>query len=210
MIQAKELLVLTACYAIGCCASAYYLVHWRTGQDIRRLGSGTTGARNVGRVLGKPWAVATAFLDLARGAGAMALARWADFSAPYMVAALVAVIAGHLWPVQLGFRGGKGVAVSYGALLVLDPGVALAAWVIFLPLVLWMRRTSIPGLITFTISPLLALSMGRSATTTAALAAAAALVLWAHRGDLRAAWALRNASSNGTDVGHPAPRRGRS
>src|SRR5580698_1890510 len=109
-----------AAYLIGCFTTGYYLVRVWTGRDIRDIGSGSTGARNVGRVLGKAGLILTAVGDLGKGALAVWLAR--AFSHDDISAALAvpAVVAGHLWPVQLKFHGGKGIATSFSALLVFD------------------------------------------------------------------------------------------
>ena len=112
-------------YLLGCFAIGYYLVRARTGKDIREIESGSTGARNVGRVLGKPGFVLTAFGDFGKGVLAVWSAREWTNNNHLAALAMLAVVAGHLWPAQLRFRGGKGVATSFGALLVFDYRVAL-------------------------------------------------------------------------------------
>lgn len=106
-------------YVLGCANAAYYLVRWRTGQDLRVHGSGNAGARNAGRLLGArafAWSFA---LDCAKGVAAVLLAT-ALGAAPLTPAlCAVLVVAGHVWPAQLGFRGGKGVATTVGALAAL-------------------------------------------------------------------------------------------
>src|SRR5262245_52243120 len=105
-------------YALGCFATGYYLVRARTGRDIRELESGSIGARNVSRLLGKTGFLITLLGDLAKGA----LAVWAvrHFSGNELLAgvALICVVVGHIWPITLQFQGGKGAATSLGALLV--------------------------------------------------------------------------------------------
>jgi glycerol-3-phosphate acyltransferase PlsY len=105
-------------YALGCLNAAYYLLRWHDGRDIRRLGSGNAGARNAGRVLGRGAFALVFVLDAAKGvlavAAAMALA-----PATVPVCA-VAVTLGHIFPAQLGWRGGKGVATAIGAMAMLD------------------------------------------------------------------------------------------
>ena len=117
---------------MGCFATGYYLVRARTGHDLREIGSGSTGARNAGRVLGK-----TGFAG--HVAGRFWQRRAGRLDRPGMdrdnhlaLLALLAVVAGHLWPAQLHFHGGKGVATSFGALLVFDYRVALMFPVLFL------------------------------------------------------------------------------
>ena len=132
-------------YLLGCFAIGYYLVRARTGKDIREIGSGSTGARNVGRVLGKPGFVLTAFGDLGKGALAVWSAREWTNNHHLAALAMLAVVAGHLWPAQLRFRGGKGVATSFGALLMFDYRVALTMLVLFLGGFAVTRKSSFPG-----------------------------------------------------------------
>jgi len=94
--------------------------------DLRQIGSGNIGATNVLRTGNKRAALATLLLDAAKGGVAVALARWLVGPDAAQVAALFAFL-GHLFPVWLGFRGGKGVATFLGTLLVLDWRVGLAA-----------------------------------------------------------------------------------
>jgi glycerol-3-phosphate acyltransferase PlsY len=119
-------------YLLGCFATGYYLVRARTGKDIREIESGSTGARNVGRVLGKPGFVLTVFGDFGKGALAV-WGAWEWTNNHHLAAvAMLAVVAGQIWPAQLRFRGGKGVAASLGALLVFDYRMALTFAVLFL------------------------------------------------------------------------------
>jgi glycerol-3-phosphate acyltransferase PlsY len=134
------LLTIAACYLIGCLVSAWYLVRWRTGADLRQLHSGTTGARNAGRILGPAGFTIVALLDALRGFLAMSLAHSAGLSNWWLTAAGLAVTAGHLWPIQLRFHGGKGLAVASGVLLWSLPLRSLPAWslaISLLTLVLW-------------------------------------------------------------------------
>lgn len=118
--------VLASCYVLGCFVAAYYVTRWRRGVDIRASGSGNAGARNMARVYGLSDAAITLLIDAAKGA----LAVWAGivFVGPEWagVAALLATIVGHIWPVQLGFHGGKGAATGLGGVLFLDPVAAVA------------------------------------------------------------------------------------
>src|SRR5262245_53037648 len=119
--SAREIVWTIASYFLGCVTAGYYWTRWRTGQDIRQIGSGNVGARNVGRILGPSGFTVTLLLDMAKGAFAAGTAWWLNLSAEGIVASMVAVVVGHNWPMQLRFRGGKGVAVSLGALLTYDP-----------------------------------------------------------------------------------------
>jgi|SRR6516225_10172953 len=114
----EDVLIVVASYGIGCFTAGYYLFRWRTGCDIREHGSGNPGARNVGRLLGVGWFSATLLLDAGKGGLAVWLACYFGLGHLGTVAAMLAVVVGHVWPIQLHFRGGKGVAASLGAGLV--------------------------------------------------------------------------------------------
>src|ERR1051326_4572526 len=112
-------------YLLGCFATGYYLVRLRTGQDIRELGSGNVGATNVGRALGTRGFVLTFLGDAAKGALAVSLARLLPGPLWLADVAMIAVVAGHIWPIPLRGRGGKGGATTLGALAVLDVSLTL-------------------------------------------------------------------------------------
>src|SRR2546423_1398357 len=115
-------------YALGCFNTGYYLVRWKTGQDIRQVGSGNAGAKNASRALGT-WGFGLSFLgDIVKGALAVVMAQYSGFPVSTQGLVMLAAIAGHNWPAQLGFRGGKGLSVSYGCLLFFDPIIALTTF----------------------------------------------------------------------------------
>src|SRR5574339_339768 len=126
MPYGEEMLVILVAYALGCFTAGYYLVRWWTGEDVRYSGSGSSGATNVGRVLGRPGFLFTLLLDLTKGCLAVWLAEYLRLRPTTAVLSMLAVVAGHIWPLQLRFRGGKGVATGLGALLVLEPEFALS------------------------------------------------------------------------------------
>ena len=172
-------------YAVGCVVGAYYLVRWRTGRDVRLEGSGNVGARNASRVLGALGFAVVLLVDAGKGA----LATWVGLQLPTQpVAALVAmgaVIAGHIWPIQLGFRGGKGAATAAGTMLVFDPSIAIlsvAAGIVILALT---RNFTISGLAAIALTPAAAAWRGHGAAEILGLVVIASAVLYAHRGNLR-------------------------
>ena len=171
-------------YLLGCFATGYYLVRARTGRDIRKNGSGSTGARNVGRVLGKPGFVLTAFGDFGKGALAVWSAREWTNNNHLAALAMLGVVAGHLWPAQLRFRGGKGAATSLGALLVFDYRIALTFAVLFLAGFAVMRKTVFPGMFAFACLPLASLWFNRDGLTATLVAVLSAIILLAHRRNL--------------------------
>ncbi|MGH7031131.1 MAG: glycerol-3-phosphate 1-O-acyltransferase PlsY, partial [Stellaceae bacterium] len=108
--------------------------------DIRDIGSGNIGATNVLRTGSKGLAALTLLLDVGKGAAAVAVAQ--AWSPPAALVAGLCVILGHMFPVWLGFRGGKGVATALGVLLVLAWPVALVAFAVWLAVVAFSRYSS--------------------------------------------------------------------
>ena len=180
-----DLLALLLAYLLGCASTAYYLVRWRTGQDVRSLGSNNAGATNAGRVLGTWGFVVALGGDAGKGVLAVLAARWLTGNEWAVALAIPAVVAGHIWPVQLGFRGGEGFATALGALLVYDPPLILALGGLALVLYLFTRRRAVVGAVALLAAPLLALVLNRAAGEVFALVLLLAMMLWAFRRHLR-------------------------
>lgn len=114
-------------YALGCFSPGWWLVRRTKGVDLRTTGSGGTGATNAARVLGG-WAFAIVLiLDAAKAAVAVLAGRWLVPANPWAVLTLPAVIAGHIWPAPLKFRGGKGAGPLLGGSMALNPLFLVAA-----------------------------------------------------------------------------------
>jgi glycerol-3-phosphate acyltransferase PlsY len=175
------LAVILVSYGLGCFSTAYYLVRWRTGQDIRQIGSGTAGARNVGRILGKSGFALTFLGDLIKGSLAVGLARWLDLPPFAIIAVLLAVVAGHLWPLQLGGKGGKAASTALGGVLVINPWLGLATLGIAALFLAITRSFTRAGMIAMALSPLLAWLLGLEAMLVGGVVALALLLLFAHR-----------------------------
>jgi len=171
-------------YILGCFPTGYMLVRLRTGRDVRQSESGSTGARNVGRLLGRSGFVLTVLGDFGKGALAVWGVRAWTGNPQLAELAMLAAVAGHIWPAPLGFRGGKGAATALGALLVFDYRVALIFLVLFLGGWAMMRKTVLPGLFAFACLPLAALWFDRDGRNATLMAALAALILFAHRKNL--------------------------
>ena len=120
-----------AAYAIGGIPFAFLLARLLGGTDVRYSGSGNIGTANVLRTTGAPVALAVLALDLSKGYVVVFAARALGFDAVAQGAVAAAVVIGHMFPMWLKFRGGKGVATGCGAFTVLAPTAALGATVIF-------------------------------------------------------------------------------
>jgi glycerol-3-phosphate acyltransferase PlsY len=168
-------------YLLGCFTAGYYLVRARTGQDIRELGSGSVGARNAGRVLGKTGFFLTLLFDFGKGAVVVWAAQHFTGNGRLVALTMLAVVAGHIWPAQLRFRGGKGMATSLGALAVYDPQLALTFAVLFVCLFLALWKTVLPGLFSLAFLPLASLLLEQPAAKVVVLSVLAGMVFVAHR-----------------------------
>jgi len=168
-------------YALGCFTSGYYLVRWWTGDDIRLLGSGSVGATNVGRALGKPGFLLTVACDFSKGLLAVWLADYFRINPTGAVLTMIAVAIGHVWPAQLWFHGGKGVATSLGAVLMFDYSIAGLFAGAFLLLFAGLRNFVLAGLLAFAITPLALFLLDFPLNSVFGLSALALLILVAHR-----------------------------
>jgi len=191
----KSFLIVLLAYFIGSIPFGYLIVKATAGADIRKTGSGGTGATNVSRRAGKTAGLLTLILDATKGAAAVLLARIltgpADRLTSIIGLAAVAVLIGHIFPVWLGFRGGKGVATAVGIFLVLDPLVVGAAGVLFLAVFFLTRYVSLASILASLFVPVfIFLQTETSATpahTNVLLAtsfAASALIVLAHRSNI--------------------------
>jgi glycerol-3-phosphate acyltransferase PlsY len=147
----RPALVLIAAYLLGSIPFGYLVVRTQTGADVRASGSGATGATNVSRRAGKLAGIVTLFLDAAKGALAVFLARsflTDDFGINWWVAgASILAVIGHCFPVWLGFRGGKGVATGVGVFLSLYPLALACAALVFILVVALTRYVSLGSIL---------------------------------------------------------------
>ncbi|MGA2808182.1 MAG: glycerol-3-phosphate 1-O-acyltransferase PlsY [Terracidiphilus sp.] len=149
-----SLLIVVASYLLGSVPTGYLLIRFFRHQDIRTFGSGNIGATNVLRSGGKGLGAVTFLLDVVKGSAAVGLgALLAHLLLPgapvrdmEALAALFAVI-GHMFPVWLGFRGGKGVATGFGVFLVAAPWAALAAISVFALVFAFTRYVSLASIL---------------------------------------------------------------
>ncbi len=183
-LSGAEWLGVFASYLLGCFAAGYYLVRWKTGEDLRQRGSGNVGARNAGRVLGKWGFVLTFLADFIKGAIAVWAGTTMEFQPLAVLCMMLAVVIGHNWPAQLRFHGGKGVSASFGALAVYDPTCGLLIVGLFLVVVSFWRRFTLSGLLAFAAAPFVMMLFEREPMAMAGIVALTLLVLGAHWRDI--------------------------
>ncbi|MBA7649703.1 Glycerol-3-phosphate acyltransferase [subsurface metagenome] len=136
-------------YLLGSIPAAYIVTRLKTGQDIRQLGGGNVGARNVFREVGLGAAIAAGIFDVGKGAAAVVVAHWLlgfpsmrliGVPQMFVLAAGLAAVAGHIWSFYLKFTGGNGLSPTIGALAVLMPRELLIALALTLLLIVFTRN----------------------------------------------------------------------
>ncbi len=144
-------------YLIGSIPTGYLIVKIKTGKDIREVGSGSTGATNVKRVLGKKWFFIVMILDAIKGALPVILAKILtdDIYGINAVLASIFVIIGHSKPIFLQFRGGKSVASGVGTILALNWMVGLIIALVWGVVTYISKYVSLGSIVALAISPIL-------------------------------------------------------
>jgi len=186
----RALLVVIIAYFLGSIPFGYLIVRRKLGDDIRRSGSGGTGATNVSRRAGKTAGIITLVLDALKGSFAVLMAKGLSANMDWVIAAAaIAVIAGHMFPVWLGFRGGKGVATGVGVFVILAPIAVLCAGVLFVVIVSLTRYVSLGSIVAAATIPLfvwlqsVVIEPVPDSLLTAAFVGAL-LIVFAHRGNI--------------------------
>ena len=183
-------------YLLGSFPSGYLIGRIR-GIDVRQHGSGNIGATNVLRILGRPWGVATFFLDAIKGFVAVRLAvslvtrdvDAAQYLEFFAILAAASCVFGHSFPIWLKFKGGKGVATSVGSISGVMPLAAITIFLVWLSVFLITRYVSLASIIgalalPIAVAVLMRLQLARGAVLLYFSIAMTALVVWRHRGNI--------------------------
>jgi len=174
--------IITA-YLIGSVPFALLLAR-RWGADLRMVGSGNLGAANVLRASGVKAGLLVAILDVSKGAVSVILAERFGGAPAAPAAAGVGAIIGHIYPVWLRFRGGKGVATACGVFAILTPAAIPGALSIFLLTVWATKYISLGSVVASMALPPLAYALGSPASAIAAACGAATIIVFRHRSNL--------------------------
>ncbi|MEW6575782.1 glycerol-3-phosphate 1-O-acyltransferase PlsY [Sphingorhabdus buctiana] len=169
-------------YLLGSIPFGLLLTKLGGAGDIRDIGSGNIGATNVLRTGRKGLAALTLLLDLLKGLAAVLIAR--QLFPGFEVFAAVSAFFGHLYPVWLGFKGGKGVATYAGILFGLNWPLGLIYGAVWISMLLLTRISSLSGLIAAAAAPLAAVFFG-SVTIVIPLVACSLIVFWKHRENIQ-------------------------
>ena len=172
-----------AAYLIGSIPFALILARlW--GSDLRRVGSGNLGAANVMRASGVTAGALVAALDMAKGAASVWLATRVSDGAGLPAAAGLAAIIGHIYPVWLRFRGGKGVATACGVFSMLTPAAVPPALALFAAVVWLTKYVSLGSVLASIALPPMAYALGSPGPAVLAAAAASAIIVFRHRSNV--------------------------
>ena len=190
VLKCIELLIVAlVAYVIGSIPTGYLIVKAKTGQDIRTIGSGSTGATNVKRVLGKNYFFLVMILDAIKGALPVVLAKlFATVGlsiglAP--VVAAVAVIIGHSKSVFLQFKGGKSVASGVGTILALNWIVGLIIALVWGVITYTTKYVSVGSIIALVVSPFVMYFLGAPIAYVAYCALGAIYIVYLHRENIK-------------------------
>ena len=194
----RDVLLILSGYLLGSMPWGYWLPRIVTGVNIRKVGSGNTGAANVWRTQGFKLGLSVALLDLAKGLAAALLGVWLGSELIGLLAGIAALI-GHWRPVFIGLgRGGKIVATTGGVALALAPLATLAAAGVWIAAFLATRYTSVASLLSAATLPLFAILFGASWLVVAFTAGAAVAIFALHRANIAR---LLNRTENRFELG---------
>ncbi|HUQ89257.1 MAG TPA: glycerol-3-phosphate 1-O-acyltransferase PlsY [Vicinamibacterales bacterium] len=168
-------------YALGSLPIGYFVAQRRGGGiDLRKVGSGNVGATNAYRTAGLHAAIAVMCADMAKGAAAVLIAGGGSNA----VAAGVAAVIGHIYPIWLRFKGGKGVATASGVFAMLTPMATLAAALAFAMIVARTRFVSLGSIAAVVVLPVIEWMSPGSRAVDIGATIVSALILFRHRGNI--------------------------
>ena len=180
----SSLLLLAIGYLLGSMPNGYLAGRWLKGIDLRQCGSGSTGATNVLRNVGKAPGLVVFLLDVGKGALAVLLAKSFGLNDWVQVLAGLAALAGHIWPVWLGWKGGKAVATGLGMFLGLAWPVGLACFGLFIAVISISRIVSLSSVVAAIGLPVLMVLAGANGASISVSVVASVMVLWRHRSNI--------------------------
>ena len=183
------IIILIIAYLLGNISTSYIIAKRLAGVDIRTQGSGNAGSTNVLRTLGKKAGAMTFIGDLLKGIIAVfigyAISKFANIDTVISgYVAVFGVVCGHNWPAFLGFRGGKGVATSLGAMLAVHPVAALTCFAVFGVVVAVTKYVSLGSVVGIASSPFIVYLMGKKEAVPVTVFLALS-VIYTHRANLK-------------------------
>jgi acyl phosphate:glycerol-3-phosphate acyltransferase len=176
--------VVAVAYLLGSIPFSFLVARAR-GVDVRTVGSGNVGATNVMRSVGRVAGLFAFVLDFGKGIAAAQLGRWVEPQSPLPALCAVVAVLGHMYPVWLRFRGGKGVATGAGAFLPLLPTATLSALAVFAVVLAFTRYVSLASIAGTLVLAFSAFLLGAPGPVVRAAAGLALLIVWKHRANLQ-------------------------
>lgn len=179
-----EILLIVVAYLLGSIPSGYVLGKL-SGVDVRAAGSGNVGATNVARVVGKRQGILTLVIDVAKGVLPIVIGRRVHLPELAIACAGIAAFLGHLYPIYLKFKGGKGVATALGVFLALAPLATLILFVVFAVVMGSSRIVSLSSIAAALAAPVALWLLGYPPIFVGMGVFLAAMIVWRHRGNIR-------------------------
>lgn len=180
----KDIIMIALSYVIGCFSTGYYYVRIFYKKDIREIGTNVTGAYNVSRLSGGKGFMITFIGDAVKGVLPVILCRLLGLNDITIFLCIFMVILGHIFPIQLKFKGGKGLSTAFGAFLAFHPLILLYWFVGALIIYPFIRRYTITSLFALALLPLILFIAGYSLVVILVFISYALLILYAGRSNL--------------------------
>jgi glycerol-3-phosphate acyltransferase PlsY len=179
-----KIILLLLSYLLGSFPTGYLLFKWTSRKDIRSFGSGATGATNVLRLKGWRLAVPVALIDVIKGAIPALVAYRTTQNPGFAALCASAAVAGHCFPVYIGFKGGKGVATAAGAMFSLAPGPAALSLAVFVLVVVLTRYISLGSIAAAAFFPVFSLLLKQPGPLILGSLLFIAVILFRHRSNM--------------------------
>jgi glycerol-3-phosphate acyltransferase PlsY len=180
-----KIIITIISYFLGSIPPGYLISKIVQGKDIRHFGSGNIGATNVGRTMGAKWGFITLFLDIAKGAAPVLLARYLIGSNLFIAIAGIMAIIGHNFSIFLKFRGGKGVATALGVFLALAPIAVFPALAVFIIMFLIFKFVSLGSISAAATFPLFTYFLSYPNEIIMGAIIGSLLIIFAHRSNIK-------------------------
>jgi len=179
-----ELLLIVSAYLLGSVPSGYVLGKL-AGVDVRKAGSGNVGATNVARVVGKRQGIMTLLFDVAKGFLPVLFAQSMHLDSSIVALTGVAAFVGHLYPIFLRFKGGKGVATALGVFVAVAPLGTMILFVVFAAVFAASRIVSLSSMVAAACSPVVFWSLSYTTGAVVMSSFIAVMIVWRHRDNIK-------------------------
>ena len=179
-----KMAIIVISYMVGCICFAYYLTLIVHKKDIRVIGSGNPGSSNIGRHFGVLWFISVLLLDALKGFTVVIFVSYLDVDLWIKSVSMLAVIIGHIWPAQLSFKGGKGLATLMGVALGFNPIIVLGCCVVAGLCYLLISKNNVGLMVSVCFGPIFVWILGYSIEEIITFIAMAMLVVFAHRSNI--------------------------